>query len=121
MTPHVVYTENATGLGAQESEWIQLDAWCNGPTAVQVNIYQNPLDPPVVYTVQSTLDDPNDPASPVPIFAVTWFNCHDVNMVAGTQPAQTYYMAAPRYIRLLQTSGVGIAQMTISQNGSTPY
>lgn len=118
MQPHVVFVENATGLGAQESEWIMCDSWCPGPVSVQVAIYQNPLDPPVVYTVQSTLDYPDDPASPVPVPYVTWFNCHDVNMVNGTQPAQTYYMAAPRYIRLIQTSGVGIAQLTVSQNGA---
>ena len=121
MTPHVVFTENATGSGVQKSEWIMLDSWCAGPTSVQVNIYQNVLDPPVIYTVQSTLDDPNDPASPVPVDAVTWFNCHLAAMVNGTAPAQTYYAAAPRYIRLVQTSGTGIAQMTVSQNGSTPY
>lgn len=120
MTPHVVYTENAFANGAQISEWIQLDAWCCGPTSVQVNVYNAPGQS-VVYTVQSTLDDPNDPSSPVPAYACTWFNCHDVNMVNGTQPAQTYYASAPRYIRLLQTQGTGIAQMTVSQNGSTPY
>lgn len=118
MQPHVVFTENASGLGVQTSEWIMLDSWCAGPTSVQTAIYQNPLDPPVVYTVQSTLDDPNDPASPVPIPYVTFFNCHDVNMVNSTVPAQTYYASAPRYIRLVQTSGVGIVQMTVSQNGS---
>jgi hypothetical protein len=121
MTPHVVFTENADGLGVQISEWIQMDAWCPGPVAMQVNIYQNPIDPPVVFTVQSTLDDPNDPASPVPPYAVSWFNCGDVNFVNASAPAQTYYMAAPRYIRLVQTAGKGIAQLTVCQNGSTPY
>lgn len=115
--PHVVFVENASGLGVQVTEWVMCDSYTPGPVSVQVALYQNPLDPPVVYTVQSTLDDPNDPASPVPVPYVTWFNCHDVNMVNSTVPAQTYYASAPRYIRLVQTSGVGIAQMTISANG----
>ena len=72
----------------------------------------------VDYTVQSTLDDPNDPASPVPVPYVTWFNCHDVNMVNGNFPAQTYYAAAPRYIRIVLNAGNGIAQLTVSQNGA---
>lgn len=120
MRPAVVYTENADGLGAQESEWVYLDAWCPGPVAIQVNVYNAP-GAPVVYTVQSTLDDPTDPASPVPPAYVTWFNSGDANMVNGTQPAQSYYMAAPRFVRLVQTAGTGIAQMTVSQAGSTPY
>ena len=119
MQPHVVFTENATGLGVQVSEQIMCDSWCPGPVSVQVNIYQNPMTlTPVVYTVQSTLDDPNDPASPVPVGYETWFNCHDANMVNGSAPAQTYYASAPRYIRLVQTGGDGIAQLTISQNGA---
>ena len=118
MRPTVVFVENADANGVQFSEWMQVDSWCPGPVSVQVAIYQNPLDNPVVYTVQSALDDPNDPASPVPAPYVTWFNCHDVNMVNGTSPAQTYYQAAPRYIRIVQTAGVGIAQLTISQNGA---
>ena len=117
MQPHVVYVENATGQGAQESEWIMCDSWCPGPVSVQVNVYNVP-GVPVTYTVQSTLDDPNDPASPVPVPYVTWFNCHDVNMVNGQFPAQTYYASAPRYIRIYMSSGTGIAQLTVSQNGS---
>ena len=120
MQPHVVFVENASGLGTQISEPIMCDSWCPGPVSVQVNVYNVP-GVAVDYTVQSTLDDPNDPASPVPVPYVTWFNCHDVNMVNGQFPAQTYYAAAPRYIRLVQSQGTGIAQLTISQNGSTPY
>ena len=119
MQPHVVFTENAQALGVQISEQIMCDSWCPGPVSVQVNVYNVTGSPtPVVYTVQSTLDDPNDPASPVPAGFETWFNCHDINMVNGIAPAQTYYAAAPRYIRLVQISGDGIAQLTVSQNGA---
>ena len=117
MQPHVVFTENATGTGVQISEQVMCDSWCPGPVSVQVNVYNAP-GAPVVYTVQSTLDDPNDPASPVPVGFETWFNCHDVNMVTSTVPAQTYYASAPRSIRLIQWSGTGVAQMTVSQQGS---
>ena len=113
MQPHVVYTQDADTNGVQESEWIMCDSWCPGPVSMQVNVYG-----PAVYTVESTLDDPNDPASPVPIWAVTWFPCGDSNMVNSSFPAQSYYYAAPRYIRLVQTSGTGIVQLTVSQNGA---
>lgn len=117
MRPMVVYTENAFANGVQESEWLMCDAWCPGPVSVQVAVYNAPGQA-VQYTIQSTLDDPNDPGSPVPVAYMTWFNCHDVNMVNGAFPAQTYYASAPRYIRLIQTQGTGIAQLTISQNGA---
>lgn len=117
MQPHVVFTENADGLGVQESEWIMCDSWCPGPVSIQVAVYNAP-GAAVQYTVQQTLDDPNDPASPVPVPYVTWWNCHDVNMVNSNVPAQTYYAAAPRYVRLIQTAGTGIAQLTLSQNGA---
>ena len=120
MRPMVAFTENAAGLGVQITEWLMCDSWCPGPVSVQVAIYNAP-GAPVQYTVQQTLDDPNDPASPVPVPFVSWFNCGDVNLVNSTVPAQTYYAAAPRYIRLVQTNGTGIAQITISQNGSIAY
>ena len=117
MRPAVVYTQNAAGLGVQISEWIYLDAWCPGPVSVQVAIYNAP-GAPVVYTVQQTLDDCTDPASPVPPASMTWFNSGDANCVNSTVPAQTYYAAAPRFVRLVQTGGTGIAQLTVAQNGS---
>lgn len=120
MQPHVVYTENADANGVQTSEWIMCDSWCPGPVSVQVNVYNAP-GAAVVYTVESTLDYPDDPASPVPVPYVTWFPCGDVNLVNSSFPAQTYYAAAPRYIRLVQTAGTGVAQLTVSQNGTVAY
>ena len=117
MRPVVVYTENAAGLGVQISEWIYLDAWCPGPVAIQVNVYNAP-GAAVVWTLQSSLDDPTDPGSPVPPGAMTWFNSGDTNCVNSTVPAQTYYAAAPRFVRLVQLDGTGIAQMSVAQNGS---
>lgn len=113
MQPHVVFVEDADTLGVQESEWIMCDSWCPGPVSVQVNVYGT-----ATYTVFSTLDDPNDPASPVPVAFCTWFPSGDVNLVNSTFPAQTYYQAAPRYIKVVQTAGTGIVQMTVSQNGA---
>jgi hypothetical protein len=115
MRPAVVYTENAAGLGVQESEWVYLDAFCDGPVSVQVNCYG-----PVTYSVFSTLDDPTSPDSPVPVPYVTWFACHSAFMVNSNTPGQTYYASAPRFIKLVQTGGAGIAQMTVVQGGVVP-
>jgi hypothetical protein len=39
-------------------------------------------------------------------------------LVASTVAAQTYLVGAPRYVRLVQTEGTGIAQITCIQSGS---
>lgn len=116
MQPHVVYTQDADTQGVQTSDWVMCDSWCPGPVSIQVNVYGV-----ATYTVESTLDYPDDPASPVPVAYCNWFPCGDVNLVNSSASAQTYYTAAPRYIRLVQTAGTGIAQMTVSQNGTVAY
>jgi hypothetical protein len=115
MQPHVTFTQNAAANGVQESSWIQCDAWCNGPVSVQVTVIGT-----ATYTVMQTLDDPNDPASPVPVANVVWFGCPNTNLVNSTVSAQTSYTSAPRYIKFVQTAGSGIVQMTVSQNGAVP-
>lgn len=116
MQSQVVYTENAAGLGVQEAGWVYLDSWCPGKVSVQTNVYG-----PATYTVFSSLDDPNDPAAPVPPAYMTWFAAPSTYMVNSTIPAQMYYDSAPRWIKLVQTAGAGIVQMTVIQMGSVPF
>ena len=120
MQPRTTFTQNADANGVQESTWIYLDAWASPVVGVQVNVYQNPGDPPVVYTVQETMDDPNDPLGAVPPAYMTWFNVNQPAMVNGTAPAQMFFNSAPRYIRLIQTAGKGIAMLTVTQALSVP-
>ena len=117
MRPLVAFTENAFTNGVQETEPLSIDFWCSGPISIQVAVYNAPGQA-VKYTVQTTLDDPNSPSDPVPEAFVSWFNIGDVNLVASTVAAQTYLVGAPRYIRLVQTEGTGIAQLTVIQSGA---
>ena len=116
MQSQVVYTENAAGLGVQESGLIYLDSWCPGKVSVQANVYG-----PATYTVFSSLDDPTDPAAPVPIPYMTWFASPSIYMVNSTIPAQMYYDSAPRFIKLVQTAGAGVVQLTVIQQGVVPF
>jgi len=120
MQPRTTFTQDATNKGVQTSTWVMLDAWASPVVGVQVNVYNAPGDPPVVYTVQETMDDPNDPLGAVPPQFVTWFNVGDPNLVNSSFPAQMFFNSAPRYIRLVQTSGVGFAMLTVSQALSVP-
>ena len=120
MQPHVVYVENATGLGVQTSEWIQCDSWCPGPVSVQVAVYNAP-GVPVTYTVQSTLQDPNDPFSPVPIGSLTWVNTSDTAVVAATTTQQSNFLFAPKFARVvLTTTSTGSVSMTALQSSNGP-
>lgn len=117
MRPLVAFTENAFGNGVQITEPLSIDFWCSGPISIQVAVYNAPGQA-VKYTVQTSLDDPNSPSDPVPEAYMTWFNSGDPNMVNSIVPAQTYLVGAPRYIRLVQTEGTGIAQITVIQSGA---
>ena len=121
MQPRTTYTENADANGPQESTWVYLDAWIAGTISVQVNLYQDPMDPPVQYTCYQTLDDPTDPLNTIPVNQVTWFPFADANFVNSTIAAQTYFNSAPRFIKLVQTAGTGIALLTVTQQGSVTY
>lgn len=120
MQPRTTFTQNATDNGVQESTWIMLDAWTPGLVSIQVDVYNNPSDPLVNYTVFCTLDDPNDPLGSVPPQYVTWFAVGDTNLVNSTIPAQMYFTGTPRYIKLVQNSGKGIALLTVVQAGVVP-
>ena len=115
MQIQVVYTEDASG-GVKRSDWIYLDSWCPGKVSVQTNVYG-----PATYTVYSSLDDPNDPAAPVPVPYMTWFASPSTFMVNSTVPAQMYYDSAPRWIRMEQTNGAGVVQLTVIQMGVVPF
>jgi len=120
MQPRTTYTENATDNGVQESTWIMCDAWTPGFVSIQVDVYNNPSDPLVEYTVYVTMDDPNDPLGAVPINYMTWFTVGNTNLINSTIPAQMYFTGTPRYIKLVQTSGKGAALLTVAQAGVVP-
>jgi hypothetical protein len=94
------------------SRWVRLDEWALPQTAIQCVASGT-----VNFTVQQTLDDPNDPVSPVPRTSVTWVNHPDTALVGATGTVQGNYGYAPLYARVLLNSGTGSVRATFNQSG----
>ena len=106
-------TVGTNGVGG--SPWVRLDEWAPSGVSIQVNASGT-----VNWTVQQTLDDPNDPSQPVSVSAVTWINHPDTSLVAATTSIQGNYAYIPRYARVVLNSGTGSATATFIQSGDTP-
>jgi len=85
--------------GVASSAYMRMDEYADPHIAIQCNATGT-----VNYTVQSSLDDPNDPSNATTIAGMTWVSTNDTNAVAQTASIQTNYTFAPRYIRILLNS-----------------
>lgn len=99
--------------GVAGSPWVRLDEWSWPNVSLQATVSGT-----VNYTVQSTLDDPNDPTNPVALASVTWVNSSDTNVVAATSTQQSNYFFLPKYIRVLLNSQTnpGFVTTTVIQS-----
>lgn len=97
-----------SGVGG--SRWVRLDSWANAETAIQLNASGT-----VNYTLQVTMDDPNDPVSPVSINNVTWLNTNDGDAVSAIGDVFTNFQFTPTYARILLNSGAGSVTGTFAQ------
>jgi hypothetical protein len=98
--------------GIAGSPWVMLDPWADPTVSIQINVSGT-----ANYTVQQTLDDPNDPMNAVSAASVTWINSADTNVVGATAAAQSNYNFVPRYTRILLNSGSGTVTGTFIQTG----
>ena len=85
-----------------------------------VNRLQCTVSGTVSYTVQSTLDDPNDPFNPVAVNSVTWVDSSDTNVVAASTTQQSNFLFAPKYARIKLNSGTGSVTATFLQSSNGP-
>jgi hypothetical protein len=92
------------------SPWISLDPWAFPQVAIQCSVTGS-----VSYTVQQTLDNPNDPVSPVAAADVQWVDHPDANLVAASTTQQGNYGYAPLFMRVNINSGSGSVRMTVVQ------
>lgn len=93
----------------------RMDDWASPNISIQCTVSGT-----VNYTVQSSLDDPNDPTNPVAPASMTWVSSSDTNVVGATSTQQTNYFFIPRFISVLLNSGTGTVTTTILQAGVTP-
>lgn len=92
------------------SRWLRLDSWADAQTAIQCNATGT-----VNYTLQVTMDDPNDPVSPVNVSNVTWLNTNDGDAVTAIGDVFTNFDWTPTFARILLNSGTGSVSATFSQ------
>jgi hypothetical protein len=96
--------------GVANGPHIRLDDYAMSQIAIQCTVTGT-----VNYTVQSSLDDSNDPSNSVLPQNVTWVNTNDTNAVSQTATIQTNFAYPPRYARVLLNSGSGSVVMTVLQ------
>jgi hypothetical protein len=101
--------------GVAGSRWVRFDDFAPGQITVQGDVSGT-----VNYSVQTTLEDPNDPFSPVAIGSVTWLDALDANLVSESTAKSGYIAYAPRYARVLLNSGSGSATITFLQSSNGP-
>lgn len=98
------------------SQWVRFDDY--GPSNISI---QCTASGTVNYTVQTSLDDPNDPTNPVAITSMTWVNSSDTNVVSATTTQQSNFLFAPKYARIFLNSGTGTVTGTFVQSSAVPY
>lgn len=98
------------------SPWVRFDDFAPSNISIQCNVSGS-----ATYTVQSTLDDPYDPFSPVNAASMTWVNSSDTNVVAAIATKQSNFLFAPKYARVvLTTTSTGSVASTFLQSSNGP-
>lgn len=95
--------------GVASSRPLRLDEYALAPTAIQVDVTGT-----VSYTVQSTLDDPNE----IGWSSVVWVDSADTNVVAATATKQSNFAYLPKYARVVLNSGTGSVRVSVTQASS---
>jgi hypothetical protein len=115
MQPVTVSTTDATA-GTTYSRPVRMDSFANAQSVVQVKVTGT-----ATYTVETSMDDPDSPFSPVPLASMTWNDALDANLVDESSAKSGVLNVTPTFVRLKQTAGNGTATMTIAQFGNAPY
>lgn len=109
-----VTVSDASG-GVKYTPWVRFDDFAPSNISIQCKVTGT-----ANYTVQSTLDDPNDPFNPVAVNSVTWVNSSDTAVVAATTTQQSNFLFAPKFARVALNSGNGSVTATFLQSSNGP-
>lgn len=101
------------GIGG--SRWVRFNDFAPSNISIQCDVTGT-----VNYTVQATLDDPNDPFNPTPAEDVIWVNSSDAAVVASSSTQQSNFLFTPKYARVLINSGSGTVVATFLQSSNGP-
>lgn len=97
--------------GIASSRWVRLDEWGNPNATMQATVTGT-----VNYTVQETMQSPDDPTNPVPAYLVTWTDNIDPNLNGQTATWASYYYHVPIFTRVLLNSGTGSVSLVVAQS-----
>ena len=106
-------TVGTSGVGG--SKWVVFDAFAPSLISLQCNVTGT-----INYTVQTTLNDPYDPITPVAPASVVWVSSSDSAVVSATATQQSNFMFSPVYARILINSGTGSVAATFLQSSNGP-
>jgi hypothetical protein len=98
------------------SPWVRFDDFAPSNISIQCVVTGS-----ATYSVQSTMDDPNDPINPVARGSVTFVNSSDSNVVAATATKQSNFLFAPKFARIiLTTTSTGSVRGVFLQSSNGP-
>ena len=101
------------GIGG--SRWVRMNDFAPSNISIQCDVSGT-----VNYTVQSTLDDPNDPFNPTTAENVVWVSSSDVAVVGANSTQQSNFLFTPKYAKILINSGSGTVTATFLQSSNGP-
>lgn len=117
----VTISGNAAGAvtvgtnGVADSPWVRFDDFA--PNYISVNCV---VDGTVNYSVQTSLDDPNNFTSPVPAGDMAWLDALDGNIVSESTDKSGGIQYAPTFARVVLNSGSGSVRSTFLQSSNGP-
>ena len=114
MQSRTVSVSNASG-GVVYSPLVRFDDFAPSNISVQCNVTGT-----ANYTIESSLDDPNDPISPVAVGSMVWVESSDTAVVAATTTKQSNFLFAPKFARIKLNSGSGSVRAVFLQNANGP-
>lgn len=108
-------TTGAVQIGTSavaHSRWVRFDDYAgDAQVALQATVVGT-----VNFTVQTTLQDPDDPVTPVEPVDVTWINSSDSNVVGASANQQSTFSVAPIFARVVLNSGSGSVSTVFRQS-----
>jgi hypothetical protein len=100
--------------GLSSTRWFRFDSFANPVTYIQIDASGT-----VNYTLQTTMDDTDDPFNPVALTAMTWLS--DTNFTSQSATKTGSWTATPTFARIIQNSGTGSATGRFAQFSNAPY
>ena len=108
-------TVSDASAGAKYSGMVRFDDFAPSNISIQCVAIGS-----VSYTIQSSLDDPNDPVYPVPVNSMTWVDSSDLAAVGATGNIQSNFLFAPKFARIKLNGGLGTVRATFLQSSVVP-